>query len=109
MRERTTRVEIQWIVTDNHGQENGRVVQINEVPIGSLDQYWGDVAVAVATEAAGGVAEVVTNAIGRGPKTDEAKTAAPTTVRCQDGPNQDWAHHRSAGKASVDDSTVNDC
>ncbi len=70
----TTRVEIQWIVNDARGGEDGRVVQINEVPSHSLDQFWGDVAVAVANEAAGGVHEVVTNATGRG------KTRPPRTT-----------------------------
>ncbi len=73
---KTTRVEIQWIVTDVHGQELGRVVQINEVPIGSLDQYWGDVAVVVSTEAASGVHEVVVNATGRKTKPATASAAS---------------------------------
>ena len=60
------RVEIQWIVTDAKSRESGRVVQINEVPAGSLDHYWGEVAEVVATEAAGGVHEVVVQASGRG-------------------------------------------
>ncbi len=64
----TTRVEIQWIVNDAKGQEDGRVVQINEVPPHTLDQFWGEVAVVVANEAAGGVHEVVTNVTGRGKK-----------------------------------------
>ncbi len=81
----TTRIEIQWIVNDARGGEDGRVVQINEVPVHSLDQFWGDVAVAVASEAAGGVHEVVTNATGRGktPVPDKAGAAetgnAPAT------------------------------
>ena len=33
-------------------------MQLNEVPPGTLDRYWGDVAVAVAAEAAGGVQDV---------------------------------------------------
>ena len=61
----TTRIEVQWIVNDAVGNERGRVVQINEVPPHSLDSYWGDVAVAVATEAAGGVQEVINQASGR--------------------------------------------
>ena len=59
------RIEIQWIVNDIRGDERGRVVQINEVKPGSLDSYWGEVAVVVASEAAGGVHEVVVNAIGK--------------------------------------------
>lgn len=53
------RVEIQWIVEDAGGIERGRIVQLNEVPAGTLDHYWGDVAVVVAEEAAGGVRDVV--------------------------------------------------
>ena len=60
----TERIELQWIVTDAKG-ERGRIVQLNEVPRGSLNPYWGDVAVVVATEAAGGVRDVVINAGGR--------------------------------------------
>ncbi len=69
----TTRVEIQWIVTDAKGQENGRVVQLNEVPPHTLDQFWGEVAVVVANEASSGVHEVVTNATGRGQKPEATK------------------------------------
>ena len=71
----TTRVEIQWIVTNARGEESGRVVQINEVPPHTLDQYWGEVAVVVANEAAGGVHEVITNATGRGKKPDVTKAS----------------------------------
>jgi hypothetical protein len=59
------RIEIQWIVSDAKGQERGRVVQLNEVQPGSLDSYWGDVALVVAQEAAGGVHEIVLQASGR--------------------------------------------
>ncbi len=61
----TLRIEIQWLVDDSSGGERGRVVQINEVPLHSLDSFWGDVAVTVATEAAGGVEEVINQASGR--------------------------------------------
>ena len=60
----TMRIELQWIVTDSRGAERGRIVQLNEVPPGTLDRYWGDVAVVVADEAAGGVRDVVLNASG---------------------------------------------
>ena len=60
----TTRVEIQWIVDDANGDERGRILQLNEVPPGTLDHHWGDVAVAVANEAAGGVRDVILNATG---------------------------------------------
>ena len=35
------------------------MVQLNEIPAGTLDHYWGDVAVVVATEASGGVNDVI--------------------------------------------------
>lgn len=57
------RIELQWIVADARG-ERGRVVQLNEVPPGTLDRFWGDVAVVVADEAAGGVRDVVLSAGG---------------------------------------------
>lgn len=60
----TMRIELQWIVMDGRGAERGRIVQLNEVPPGTLDRYWGDVAVVVADEAAGGVRDVVLNASG---------------------------------------------
>ena len=63
-RDGTTRIELQWIITDAKGAERGRVVQLNEVPPGTLDRNWGDVAVVVADEAAPGVRDVVVNAGG---------------------------------------------
>ncbi|MDQ2803970.1 MAG: hypothetical protein M3Y41_15335, partial [Pseudomonadota bacterium] len=59
--------EIQWAVRNPHGDERGRVVQLNVVPAGTLDHYWGDVAVAVAQEAAGGVRDVILRQSGRKP------------------------------------------
>ena len=53
------RVEIQWIINNAKGNELGRVVQLNVIPAGSLDHYWGDVASVVATEASGGVNDVL--------------------------------------------------
>jgi hypothetical protein len=61
------RVEIQWVVTTASGDERGKVVQLNEVPSGSLDHYWADVAMVVATEAAGGVNDVILRQSGREP------------------------------------------
>jgi predicted aspartyl protease len=56
---RQERVEIQWTVKTASGDERGRVVQLNEIPAGTLDHYWGDVAVVVATEASSGVNDVI--------------------------------------------------
>jgi hypothetical protein len=60
------RVEIVWTVTRRDGYDLGRVVQLNEVPTGSLAGLWGDVALVVAEEAAPGVRQVVANAGGFG-------------------------------------------
>jgi len=65
----TERIEIRWIVSDMQGHELGQVVQLNEVAAGSLDRYWGDTALAVAQEAAGGIRDVILNQLG-------ARTAA---------------------------------
>jgi hypothetical protein len=54
-----TRVEIQWHITDAAGHDLGKVVQLNNVPAGSLDGVWGDVALVVAQEAANGVRDVI--------------------------------------------------
>jgi hypothetical protein len=63
------RVEVAWQVNDATGADCGRVTQLNDVPAGSLDTYWGDVAVVVAQQAAGGVHEVISNrVIGRVPR-----------------------------------------
>jgi hypothetical protein len=56
------RIELQWIVTRRDGYELGRVVQINEVPRGTLNGLWGDVAYVAAEQAAGGIREVLRNA-----------------------------------------------
>jgi hypothetical protein len=61
------RVEIQWIVKTASGDERGRVVQLNEIPAGTLDRYWGDVAVVVATEASNGVNDVIRRQSGHDP------------------------------------------
>lgn len=56
---RQQRVEIQWSVQTPSGDERGKVIQLNEVPAGSLDHAWNDVAAAVATEASNGVNRVI--------------------------------------------------
>ncbi len=63
-----TRIEIQWVVSDARGAERGRIIQLNEVKAGSLDRFWGDVAMVVAQEAASGVKDVVTRQAGASPK-----------------------------------------
>lgn len=68
------RVEIVWTVVAANGDERGKVVQLNEIPAGTLDHYWGDVAVVVGTEAAGGVNDVILRQTGR--TTDPPKPPA---------------------------------
>lgn len=59
---RQQRVEITWIVARADGTELGKVSQLNEIPAGTLDGLWADVALVVAEQAAGGVAEVIRRA-----------------------------------------------
>lgn len=61
---RQQRVEITWIVARSDGTELGKVSQLNEVPAGTLNGLWADVALVVAEQAAGGVAEVIRRARG---------------------------------------------
>lgn len=70
------RVEIVWTVSRRDGQDLGRVAQLNEVPAGTLNGLWGDVAFVVAEEAAGGVRDVVFNAGGIGERSAPPPTAA---------------------------------
>src|SRR5262249_38545182 len=71
------RVEIQWSVRTPSGDERGKVLQLNEIPAGSLDHYWADVAVAVATEAAGGINDVIARQSGREPGQPIGQAQAP--------------------------------
>jgi hypothetical protein len=85
------RVEIQWSVAAPGGDERGRVVQLNNVPAGSLNGYWGDVAIAVAQEAAGGVRDVILRQSGHEPGNQAAgqaanQAAAQSTARPATGP-----------------------
>jgi hypothetical protein len=68
---RQERVEIQWIVKTGGGDERGRVIQLNEIPAGTLDHYWGDVAVVVATEASNGVNDVIRRQSGHDPASQD--------------------------------------
>ena len=77
---RQQRVEIQWVVKTASGDERGRVVQLNEIPAGTLDHYWGDVAVVVATEASAGVNDVILRQSGHDPN-QTRQSANPTQTR----------------------------
>ncbi len=69
---RQQRIEIQWYVNTASGDERGRVIQLNEIPAGTLDRFWGDVAVVVATEASAGINDVLNRQSGREPPRGEA-------------------------------------
>ena len=62
---KTRRIEIVWLLHDSRNNEVGHIVQLNEVPAGLLDKYWGDVAVAVTDEAAGAIRDVILTQSGR--------------------------------------------
>ena len=61
------RVEIVWTITSDAGMELGKVVQLNEIPAGTLNGYWGDVASVVAAEASAGVNEILRRQAGHEP------------------------------------------
>ena len=75
------RVEIQWIVKTGSGDERGRVVQLNEIPAGTLDHYWGDVAVVVASEASSGVNDVILRQSGHDPNAARSGAAKSGAAR----------------------------
>ena len=64
--DRKQRVEVLWVVTRRDGHDLGRALQLNEVPAGSLNGLWGDVAYVVADEAAVAVRDIIANAGGLG-------------------------------------------
>lgn len=71
-------VDIKWVLVDANGREAGAVSQLNEVPAGSLDHYWGDVAVAVVEQAAPGIRDVIVRQTGAPrPATPPAQGSAP--------------------------------
>ena len=83
----TERVEVTWIITDSEGRESGRVAQLNDVPKGTLDVYWGDVALVVAQQAASGIHDVITNSSGRRRPTPGKPTATrPAATRPKAAP-----------------------
>jgi hypothetical protein len=70
-------------VKTGSGDERGRVVQLNEIPAGTLDHYWGDVAVVVASEASNGVNDVILRQSGHDPNAAKPDATKPPTT----GPN----------------------
>lgn len=63
--DKTRRLEIFWLIHNARNQEVGEIVQLNEVPVGSLDRGWGELAVSVADEAAGAIHDVILTQLGR--------------------------------------------
>lgn len=56
-------VEIDWVVHDSSAREIGQVTQLHVLDPTDITPYWGDVAAAVADQAAAGVNEVIDNAV----------------------------------------------
>lgn len=56
-------VELDWVVRDGNGRIAGQVTQLHDLNPGDITPYWGDVAAAAAQEAAGGIQQVVSNAV----------------------------------------------
>jgi hypothetical protein len=67
------RVEIQWLMFDAQKHDLGRIIQLNEIPAGTLNGFWGDVAVVVAQEAAAGAEEVIQRNSGHEKKPADAE------------------------------------
>jgi hypothetical protein len=75
------RVEIQWSVNVPSGDERGKVIQLNEIPAGTLSQYWGDVAVVVASEASNGINDVIRRQSDKEPASaQQPKASAPVSA-----------------------------
>ncbi|WP_426956590.1 hypothetical protein [Muricoccus radiodurans] len=77
------RVEIVWTVSRRDGQDLGAAAQLNEVPAGTLNGLWGDVAYVVAQEASGAIRDIIANAGGLG---EEAATRRDSQPRGAAGP-----------------------
>jgi len=56
-------VELDWVVTDTNHRKVGQVTQLHPLAPSDMEPFWGDVAVAAAQEAAGGVQEVIQRAV----------------------------------------------
>ncbi len=69
-------VEITWVVNDARGKQAGVVAQVHDEKLALIGGYWGELATAVCTEAAGGVHEVISNQLMKRPP----PTAATTPV-----------------------------
>lgn len=70
-------IEIVWRVVDAGGKEAGAATQLHDIDAHTLDQYWGDVAVAAAQEAAAATKQIIDRYSGR----DNAPLAAPGATK----------------------------
>lgn len=59
------RIEIVWRVHNTRNEEIGKIVQANDIPAGTLDRHWGDVAVVVTEEAATAIRDMISNQANR--------------------------------------------
>jgi hypothetical protein len=57
-----TMVEMDWSVLDANHRKIGQVTQLHALALADITPYWGDIAAAAASEAAGGIQQVVVNA-----------------------------------------------
>jgi len=55
-------VTLNWLVHDANNRSIGQVTQLHDLNPSDITPYWGDVAAAAATEAAGGIHTVINNA-----------------------------------------------
>jgi len=60
-------VEVTWVVNDARGKQAGVVAQVHDEKLALIGGYWGELATAVCTEAAGGVHEVISNQLMKRP------------------------------------------
>ena len=56
---RRQNVALAWTVSSPDGRKLGTINQANDMPVGSLDDGWGDDAFYVAQAAAGGIYDLV--------------------------------------------------
>jgi hypothetical protein len=57
-----TLIQLNWLVHDANNRSIGQVTQLHDVNLPDITPYWGDTAAAAATEAAGGIHTVISNA-----------------------------------------------
>ncbi|GAA4475944.1 hypothetical protein [Gluconacetobacter asukensis] len=69
-------LQLVWRVVDAQGKESGAATQLHDIDAHSLDGHWGEVALAAAQEAAGGVRQVISRYSGR----DNAPLPPPAGV-----------------------------